>query len=265
MATAVLLVGVLTVWRATWEVRHTKLNETTYASAELSGELRVLQITDFHNLPRAGQVDSIVDLARGAEPDLIALTGDLINTHNETLDPVRQLLDGLARIDAPRFYVDGNHDHWSSDQQALHALLDEYGVTVLVNESLIFDGDFGRVQLVGVDDYFSGHGDLARAVSGLPQEAFRLALTHSPDLLPVLDDAGVDYALCGHTHGGQVRLPLLGALYQPGGDWFPKISKGPYTEGGSTLYVDSGVGVTGPPFRLFNQSQVTLHRIGSGL
>lgn len=68
--------------------------------------------------------------------------------------------------------------------------------------------------------------------------------------------------MCGHTHGGQIRLPLIGALYQPGGDWFPKVSKGAYTDGDATLFVDSGVGVTGPPLRLFNQSQVTLHRIG---
>ena len=68
--------------------------------------------------------------------------------------------------------------------------------------------------------------------------------------------------MCGHTHGGQIRLPLIGALYQPGGDWFPKVSKGAYTDGDATLFVDSGAGVTGPPLRLLNQSQVTLHRIG---
>lgn len=272
------------VWfRADWEVRNTRLVETTFATSELVGELRVLQVTDFHNVPRPAQVDQIVEVARGADPDLIALTGDLVNTSNDALDPVERLVAGLATIDAPRFYVDGNHDHWSRDQQDLHALLREYGVTILVNESLPFEGDFGRVQLVGVDDHYSGHADLATAVAGLAGDArggaagaagsggrdenrsdgvFRLVLTHSPGLLPELGDYGVDYAMCGHTHGGQIRLPLIGALYQPGGDWFPKVSKGAYTDGDATLFVDSGVGVTGPPLRLFNQSQVTLHRIG---
>jgi predicted MPP superfamily phosphohydrolase len=255
-----LAVGVLA--RAVWEVRNTWLVETTFSTDEVAAELRVVQVTDFHNLPRPAQVDQVVELVRGAEPDLIALTGDLVNTSNDALDPVERLVSGLATIDAPRFYVDGNHDHWSRDQDRLHELLERNGVTILVNESLPFEGAFGRIQLVGVDDYFSGHGDLAAAVAGLPDDGFRLVLTHSPGILPELDRHDVDYAMCGHTHGGQIRLPLIGALYQPGGDWFPKVSKGVYVDGAATLFVDSGVGVTGPPLRFLNQSQVALHRIG---
>ena len=261
---AVVALSLVTVgaWvRADWEVRNTRLVETTLITSELAAELRVVQVTDFHNVPRPAQVDQVVELVRGAEPDLIALTGDLVNTSNDALDPVERLVAGLATIGAPVFYVDGNHDHWSRDQQDLHGLLREHGVTILVNESLPFEGAFGRIQLVGVDDYFSGHGDLAAAVAGLPDDGFRLVLTHSPGILPELDRHDVDYAMCGHTHGGQIRLPLIGALYQPGGDWFPKVSKGVYVDGAATLFVDSGVGVTGPPLRFLNQSQVTLHRI----
>ncbi|MBK7820547.1 MAG: metallophosphoesterase [Tessaracoccus sp.] len=259
---AALLLTVATVARANWEVRNTQLVETTFVTDELVGELRVVQITDFHSLPRPSQVDQIVELVRGAEPDLIALTGDFVNTSRDDLEPVEHLVSGLATIDAPRFYVDGNHDQGEGVQGRLHALLESYGVRVLANENLFVDGDFGEVQLVGVDDYYSGHGDLGAAVAGLPGDGFRMVLTHSPQILPELNRYGVDYALCGHTHGGQVRVPVIGPLYQAGGDYFPKISKGVYTDGDATLFIDSGVGVTGPAVRFLNQSQITLHRIG---
>ena len=87
------------VWsRADWEVRNTRLVETTFATSELVGELRVLQVTDFHNVPRPAQVDQIVELARGADPDLIALTGELVNTSNAALDPVERLVAGVGAL-----------------------------------------------------------------------------------------------------------------------------------------------------------------------
>lgn len=258
----VVALGVAALLRGTWEVRTTFLNETTFRTSELTGELRVVQLTDFHNIPRPAQVRDIVDLVKQADPDLIALTGDLIDTKNRTMDPTRRLLEGLADLDVPRYFVDGNHDHWSADHGRLHELLERYDVTVLADSNVQVKGEFGTVSLIGVDDYFSGHGDLAKAVQGLPREGFRLVLTHSPEIIGELSSKQIDYAMCGHTHGGQIRLPFIGAIYQPGGNWFPKISKGAYVDGHSTLFVDSGLGVTGPKFRLFNQSQVTLHRIG---
>lgn len=264
VAVLLVLAGV-TLTRGVWEVHNTTTTETTFSTSELAAELRVVQLTDFHNIGRPAQVRDIVEQVRAAEPDLIALTGDLLNTSNRTLDPVRRLLAGLAELEAPRYFVDGNHDHWSADQAALHDLLETHGVTVLANSATVVEGEFGRVQLIGVDDYFSGHGDLPAAVAGLPADGFRLVLTHSPEIAPELSDNGVDYAMCGHTHGGQIRLPFIGAIYQPGGNWFPKISKGAYRFGDSTLFIDSGLGVTGPKLRLFNQSQLTLHRLGPGL
>lgn len=252
-----------TLVRSKFEVEHTMLRETTYTTAELSGELRVVQITDLHNLPRRSQVAAIADLARSAKPDVIALTGDLLNTHNASLAPVEWLLDDLEQIGVPMYFVDGNHDHWSSDQEELHRLLVRHGVRVLSDEHLTITGRWGSATLIGVDDYFSGHGDLGRAVAGAPDRGFRLVLTHSPEISSELVTHDIDYAMCGHTHGGQIRLPFVGALYQPGGNYLPELSKGTYGFGSSTLFIDSGVGVTGPNHRLFNQSQITLHRLGS--
>ena len=255
------LIAVALLGRARWEVATTTLTTTSHATSELSGELRVAQVTDFHNIPRYAQVREIVALVRDSDPHVIALTGDLINTSNRTLEPVRWLLRGLSDIGVPMYFVDGNHDHWSDDQQRLHGILEQFGVQRLSNEHRGLSGEWGQLTLIGVDDYFSGHGDLAAAVDGAP-DGFRFVLTHSPEILPHLDRHGIDYAICGHTHGGQIRLPFIGAIYQPHRQFFPKVSKGGYTDGAATLFVDSGVGVTGPKLRFLNQSQVTLHRIG---
>lgn len=260
----VTLAGIGLQLRGRWEVEHTMLATTQHSTTELAGEFRLLQLTDFHAIRDRAQVDSIIALARSAEADVIALTGDLINTYNPDLLPVEQLVDGLAALGVPIYFIDGNHDHWSADHARLHAVLRERGVTLLDDEHRILTGDWGQVALIGVDDYFTRHGDLPAAVAGLPADGFRLVLTHSPEIFDSLAANGVDYAVCGHTHGGQIRLPFDIALYSPGGQFFPKLSKGRYTDGDATLFIDSGIGVTGPPYRLFNQSQITLHVLGPG-
>lgn len=262
MVATLLLLGVATYARAKWEVEHTRLNEARFVTSELDGELRVVQVTDFHNLPRAAQVDEVIHLVASANPHFIALTGDLIDTYNENLDRVEQLIEGLAGIGVPIYSVDGNHDHWAAEHTQLLDLLHRHGVTTLRDEHINVTGDWGSLTLVGVDDYFSGYGNIGKAVEAAPEDGFRFVLTHSPEILPELGSHGVDYAICGHTHGGQVRLPLIGALYQPGDHYLPRVSKGFYRNGDATLFIDSGVGITGPAYRLLNQSQVTLHRIG---
>ncbi|MCC2592699.1 metallophosphoesterase [Tessaracoccus sp. OS52] len=256
------LVGVVALFvRMQWEVSNTRLTTVTHSTGELGGEFRLLQLTDFHNLSRPGQIDEIIELARAAEADVIAVTGDLVNTHNASLDPARRLIEGLVSLGPPVFYVDGNHDHWSPEQSAEHQLLRELGVEHLVNEAVPISGRWGTLSLVGVDDYYSGHGDLAASLESVPRDGFRFVITHSPQIFPELVEHGVDYAVCGHTHGGQVRLPLVGALYTPG-EMFPRFDKGAYRQGATTMYIDSGIGVTGPPVRLLNQSQITLHVVG---
>ncbi|HHT12692.1 MAG TPA: hypothetical protein GX013_05950 [Propionibacterium sp.] len=249
--------------RGTWEVGHTKLVETVHVTPELTDEFRVLQVSDFHSLPRPEQVDQVVEIAVAARADLIALTGDLINTHNEDLSSVERLIAGLREAGAPVVAVDGNHEHWSAQQTDLHALYEQYGVTLMVDEHFAYLGPWGRAIVAATDDHFSGHGDLAAALDGAPEDAFRLLLTHSPDVVGKLEANGIDYAMCGHTHGGQIRLPFVGAIYAPGRNFFPEYSKGPYEMGEATLFIDSGVGVTGPKYRFLNQSQVVLHRFTS--
>lgn len=243
----------------------TRLHEVELVNPKVSSEgLRILQITDFHSLPNDRQVDRIVALAAEASPDVVAITGDLVTTQDADYTQVERLFAGLARTHNNVFVIWGNHDHWNhGGLQRLHALVEKYRFVLLDNTSLPLDGPWGSLDVIGTDDYYIGQGDLPAALVGTRPEAFRLVLTHSPDAEQALRGSGVDLAICGHTHGGQIRLPGIGALYIPG-EWWPEYHKGAYDLGGVPLYIDSGVGTTGPQLRLFNQSQITLYEVRPG-
>lgn len=251
--------------RGTWEVTTTRLVETVHLTPKLTDEFRVLQISDFHGVPRPHQVDAIVAMSAATQPDLVALTGDLINVgtrDDRDLVAVEGLLAGLRDIGVPVFAVDGNHEHASPMRSDLHALYEDYGAQLLDDEHLVYVGPWGRVVVAAADDYYTGNGDVAAAVAGAPENAFRLLLTHAPDVRDDLAANGIDYAIVGHTHGGQISLPVVGAVIT-GDGLFPEYDKGRFEIGTSTMFIDSGVGVAFPRYRFLNQSQIVLHRISS--
>lgn len=250
----------------------TRLHQVDFVSEKVSPDrgLRVLQITDFHSLARTAQVDQVIRLAERAEPDVVAITGDLVTTTDADYGQVERLFAGLARTHRNIFLVWGNHDHWNATHTGttrLHELVVQYGIVLLNNTSLPLDGPWGSLEVIGTDDYFSSDGDLAAGLTGTRPAAFRLVLTHSPEAIPDLRGSAVDLAICGHTHGGQLRLPGIGAITVPGQGWWPQYDKGWFhlddPAGGPSvpLHIDSGVGTTGPPIRVFNQSQLTLYQV----
>ena len=240
------------------EVNTTRLVTETTSTDKLAGELRIMQLSDIHVRDNSAQLASIVSQIRDAAPDLIVIAGDTLNTYNETLDPLQELFSQLAELGVPMYAVLGNHDHWSEELPQLLDLYARYGIKLIDKRHEVVTGGFGTFTLVGAGDAFTSHAHLAEALEGAP-EGFRFLLTHAPEIAPQLEAADIDYAVCGHTHGGQVALPFIGALYAPGQGLFPKYSRGRYQVGKSTLYIDSGVGVTEPDVRFLVQSQIVLH------
>jgi len=146
----------------------------------------------------------------------------------------------------------------SKDLPQLVELYARHGIKLIDNEHEVITGKFGSFTLVGAGDAYTDHAHLDQALKGAP-EGFRFLLTHSPEILPQLEKADIDYAVCGHTHGGQVAMPFIGAIHVPGQGLFPKYSRGRYQVGKAALYIDSGVGVTGMDLRFLVQSQIVLH------
>lgn len=240
------------------EVHTTRLVTETTVTDKLTGELRIMQLSDIHMRDDPAQLASIVTQVRDAGPHLIVIAGDTLNTRNETLDPLKELFSRLAELGIPMYAVLGNHDHWSKDLPQLVELYARHGIKLIDNEHEVITGEFGSFTLVGAGDAYTDHAHLDQALKGAPG-GFRFLLTHSPEILPQLEKADIDYAVCGHTHGGQVAMPFIGAIYVPGQGLFPKYSWGRYQVGKAALYIDSGVGVTGMDLRFLVQSQIVLH------
>lgn len=238
-----------------------QVNRHARAVIGLTAPVRVAQLSDLHFGPyiRAASVRAWVDAALRARPDLIVITGDFVDSELE--GEVTPLLSELARLRAPLgvFGVWGNHDYgsfgayarrfrargggtWLAHRAAFEARLAEAGVRVLTNAGAQVRGD---LFLAGVDDLWWGEPSLEKALRGA--RGATLLLSHNPDFLPEVPEH-VALTLCGHTHGGQVRLPFVGAL-TTSSKYGDRFARG-WVNGPAQGFVSRGLGVSLLPVRL---------------
>lgn len=221
----------------------------TIPVAGLQQPVTVVQLSDVHasrfDMPPA-RIARIVAMANARRPDVIVLTGDFISGYpgNWTAAEARTALAPLAGLKAPLgvFAVLGNHDSPALARAALAGT----GVHLLVAKAR----HIGPFTLVGADDLLSGRNAVAslnRAVEGVPPERPIVAIAHEPDFLQWLPKR-VPLLIAGHTHGGQIVLPLLGTL--PHNDFIDSHLRGLYREHGQALLVSSGLGTSVLPFRV---------------
>jgi uncharacterized protein len=242
-----------------------KIHEVSLPSAKLASgrELRILQVTDLHNhrLPA-----SFLQKLPATRPDLIAITGDLINGRERNFDNVFGLIERLAQVSPNLYYCTGNND-WEHKKRAdFYRGLEERGVVVLHNKNAALTIRDLPLNIVGVDDPHTKRDRLQQAFAGLEAEELRdrftLLLAHDPMILKKQEALAADLILSGHTHGGQVRFPIVGAVVAPGQKMFPHYDKGTFElDEDTVLYIDSGLGTSRLPVRFLNRSQVTLLQI----
>ncbi|MDP2872363.1 MAG: metallophosphoesterase [Bacillota bacterium] len=238
----------------------------------------VVQITDLHGR-RFGSGGPLVAAIRTARPDIIAATGDYVDRSTGELTNIGPLFEALVDI-APVYAVSGNHDYlagWST----VAAFLRQCGVVVLENKYVELDaGGNERLILAGVSDPATRRHDLAAAIPPDREappgtSAPVILLAHAPTLHQRLrdgDDAGdlalldeVALTLAGHTHGGQIKLPLIGAMSNASGRPFPRsYVEGLSWEGHGWLYISRGLGYTILPLRFLSRPELTIVTLRSG-
>lgn len=229
---------------------------------EKGKEISLLQISDFHSSNSRELIQKLIKETERVKPDALLITGDLVDQSARDFGNVYALIRKLNSICPNVFFVSGNHE-WSNDgRKELLGKLKDLGVVLLNNNASTFDVRGTSINICGVDDPYRRKDNIEKAMKGVNNKRYTVLLSHSPKIRGRLGSYAPDLILCGHTHGGQVRLPFIGAMVAPGEGFFPKFDKGKfYLDNGSLLYIDSGAGTSTLPIRLLNRSQISVIRI----
>lgn len=217
----------------------------------------IVHLSDLHLGPYLGasELAHVVEIVQRLSPQLVVISGDFVSRGSDWKR--EEMLAPLAGLRPPQgtFAVLGNHDHWTDPAWVAYTV-QRLGVTVLFNEAHPLSQAEEGCWLVGVDDIWVGTGDLEQALKGVPAEACKLLLVHEPDFADKAARWGIDLQLSGHSHGGQVRLPLLGAPLLP--LWGRKYPIGLQRAGNTWVYTNRGLGMIFPPLRFNCRPEVML-------
>ncbi|MGM0884219.1 MAG: metallophosphoesterase [Bacillota bacterium] len=229
---------------------------------------RIVHLTDIHSKSFGKNQSNLVRKVKKLKPDLIAVTGDLVDRRKYNAEASIILMREMTKL-APVYYVTGNHECCWSKFEPLGKRLNELGVHVMRNKSEFIKLGYGEIRIAGVDDpTFNQHADgnaaklnqhIGAALQGTgTSDAFTILLSHRPELFSVYVQNKMDLTFSGHAHGGQVRLPFVGGLIAPGQGFLPKYDAGKYADGDSTLIVSRGLGNSIIPQRLFNRPEIVM-------
>jgi len=227
--------------------------------AELDG-YRIVQLSDLHvgSLCPKERASKWVARSNALEPDLTVLTGDYVTSGTAFHHDIAAAVGELRARDGV-FAVMGNHDYYG-DGEPLSSLLRQRGVTLLNNARTTLRRDGGMIELAGVDDTFTQRCDIDATFAGFEGGRPLIVLAHDPRLFPKLALRGADLVLSGHTHWGQIGVPFAARALNYARTVY-RHHAGFYREGAATLYVNPGLGTTGPPVRLGTWPEISLFRL----
>lgn len=235
--------------------------------ASFSG-FRIAHVSDLHNA-EFGAVNSILlRLLKDSRPDIIVITGDLIDSHRTDVEIALHFAQGSVKI-APTYYVTGNHEAICPQYASLKAGLDAAGVVVLEDGLVPLEQNEERIILLGlVVPNFTPGEELPGGVPAMTaaklkelleeENTYSILLSHRPELFEAYAASGVGLVLSGHAHDGQFRFPFIGGLFAPNQGLFPKYDAGLYTEGNTNMVVSRGLGNSVIPVRFNNRPEIVL-------
>jgi predicted MPP superfamily phosphohydrolase len=241
-----------------WGIDTYNLEQKTVRLAiGLNQPLRLLALGDFHYDPRQEEayLGHVCQCMSDLRPDLVVFTGDFITN---ALPPINPLAVHLSRVESRLglFATLGNHDHWAG-AKLVTAALQNKGIRILRNESFALP-DQDNFFLTGLDSFWAGKPD-ATILARTPENSRHIVLVHEPDPFPLLNDPRIKLQISGHTHGGQVRLPIFGALRLP--KWGKNYQEGLFERDGRHLYVNRGIGTLGTHLRFNCRPELTVFEL----
>lgn len=258
----------LFIWTL-WGNTALEVNEVIIESGRIPDSFkgyRIAQVSDLHNAEIGENNEKLLNALAKAKPDIIVITGDLIDTWHTDIDVSLAFAEKAVEI-APVYYVTGNHEERIEiDLREFEEKLMNYGVRILHGESVMIEKGGESIQLVGLDDpnFYLRKNPYAEKDDVIRSEIERLKadgyytvlLAHRPELFEVYVETGVDLAFSGHAHGGQFYLPVIGGIYAPGQGFFPEYDSGIYAEGITSMLVSRGIGNSLFPLRFNNRPEI---------
>jgi uncharacterized protein len=256
-------VAILGVWAFWWEPRSLRLQEERISlPGSKLRSLRIAILTDLHVGSAFNGLDNlrrVVDLTNASKPDLVCILGDLVTQGGgrDAVTPEQIGVElGRLRPAGSVYGVLGNHDSWLGHNRVATAL-SENGVRLVEDRSERISTRTGPVWIAGISDLRTGKHDLAAALSGIPADDTPVILmTHNPDIFPRVP-ARVALTVAGHTHGGQVRFPILGAPVMRS-RYGSRFAAGLVVEQNRQMFVAVGVGTSYLPVRFLVPPTVTV-------
>jgi predicted MPP superfamily phosphohydrolase len=223
---------------------------------------KIVQLSDLHNKMFKNNQESLVDKIDKINPDIVVITGDIIDSRRYDLYPSLTLVKKLAPK-YPIYYVTGNHEQRIEEFDDLIEMLKANGVVVLSNESVEIEIKGHKILLSGVEDpsypadSYDENEQIARNLEKVQNgDLLNILLSHRPEHFEQYVEFNFDLVFSGHAHGGQFDLPFIGGVIAPNQGLFPKYTKGVHTKNNTNMVVSRGLGNSIFPFRLFNRPEI---------
>lgn len=232
---------------------------------------KIAHVSDLHNDEFGENNEKLLALIKEAKPDMIAITGDLLDSRRTSVEKALNFVQQAVQI-APCYYVTGNHESRIDEEyEQLEKAMTEAGVIILRNDKLNLGKDGAQITVAGIDDprfvlssdrlekMESVIGDvLTGLLKDVPEEQFTLLLSHRPELFELYCEQEVDLVLSGHVHGGQFRIPGIGGLIGPGQGLLPDYDAGLYSNDSTNMVLSRGLGQSIVPFRINNPPELVV-------
>lgn len=264
------IVILLTIWLL-WGNYSVDINHISVSDEMIPSEFRnykIVQISDLHNANFGNGQNYLIKLIKNEKPDIIVITGDLIDSSHTNINAAINLISGIINV-APVYYVTGNHEAWCDDYQVLKEQILSLGVIILDDEYKYLEKNGQKICLAGLNDpdFTIPHDLFGESTSmvkqklnnmNLPNNSFTILLAHRPELINAYSDCNINLVLSGHAHGGQFRIPFIGGLVAPNQGFFPKYTSGKYIVGNTQMIVSRGLGNSIIPLRINNRPEVVV-------
>lgn len=270
IAMIILLLG-LYLYLENTTLQVTKFDITNSKISKDFNNYKIIQVSDFHNTTSEKLYNDLVEEIKTQKPNIIVLTGDLIDSRKTDTNVAINFLKDIKDI-APIYYVTGNHESRVNEYSQLKEQMKNLGINILDGKTIVLKQKDSIINLIGIDDpKFSSEVAVSDSeiikteINALEYDknSYTILLSHRPEEFNTYVSENIDLVFTGHAHGGQIRIPFVGGVVAPNQGFFPKYTSGKYVEKNTTMIVSRGIGNSIIPFRINNRPELIVVELRS--